>query len=54
MARKPYPVFDDHMSRYEIADELEKLIFTAARDWQYRITIDRNVRDLIVRALRRE
>lgn len=44
---------DDSMSRAEIADALAKLIFTASHDWQRKVVMDRNVRDLIVLDLRR-
>lgn len=46
------PDLHDHLSRWQIADLLEALIFTKASDWQRTVKIDRNVCDLIVRALR--
>lgn len=49
---KPYSlVLHDRMSRGEIIEALEKLIFTASHDWERRVIIDRNVRDMIVRGL---
>jgi len=45
-------VLDDLMSRGDVANALQSMIFTAARNWQRTIVMDRNVRDMIVRALR--
>lgn len=42
----------DNLSRVEIIERLEVLIFTASHDWQRSVAIDRNVRDMIVNALR--
>lgn len=42
----------DTMGITEIADALDKLVFTAAHGWQRSISIDRNVRDALVRRLR--
>lgn len=43
----------DHMAGRELADELDKLVFTATHEWQRMIIVDRNVRDLLVRELRK-
>jgi hypothetical protein len=40
------------MSGEEIARELERMVFTAAREWTRTVRIDREVRDMLVRALR--
>ena len=52
--RIPTVLLEDTMSRDQIANELAKIIFTAARDWQRSVSIDRNVRDLLVKLLRRQ
>jgi hypothetical protein len=43
---------DASMSGEEIARELERMVFTAARGWTRAVRIDREVRDMLVRALR--
>lgn len=52
MARRTYPRLHDTMSRADIVTVLDKLIFTAAHNWEQSVVIDRNVRDMIVRALK--
>ncbi len=52
VGRIPTVLLEDTMSRDQIANELAKIIFTAARDWQRSVSVDRNVRDLLVKLLR--
>ena len=40
------------MKAEDAARALERLIFTAARNWRRSISIDRDARDMLVRALR--
>ena len=54
VGRIPTVLLADTMSRDQIANELAKIIFTAARDWQRSVSVDRNVRDLLVKLLRRQ
>jgi hypothetical protein len=51
--RPPRTLIDGTMSRNEVARTLEQIVFTAAKEWQRTITIDRDIRDLLVSALRR-
>ena len=44
---------DGTMSHREVADALDAMVFTAARDWQRTVRMDASVRDLIVTTLRR-
>lgn len=50
--RIPTVLLEGTMSHREIADELAKIRFTAARDWRRSVVIDIDVRDLIVKTLR--
>lgn len=44
---------DGSMSRLEIADALDRMVFTAARDWRRTVRMDRHARDAIVDCIRR-
>lgn len=43
---------DGTMSHRQIADALDAMVFTAARDWQRTVRMDESVRELIVTTLR--
>lgn len=40
------------MNKDDAIGELERLVFTAARDWRRTVKIDRSTRDMIVHALK--
>jgi hypothetical protein len=45
-------ILEDTMSHSQIADALDKMIFTAAHGWVRSVRMDRNVRNMFVRILR--
>lgn len=46
--RQPNVKLDGTMSTRQIADTLDAIVFTAAHGWQYAVSIDEDVRDLLV------